>query len=144
MLGPRGIAELGTAEVSELDGQRVGGGPHSMVEVIASPAPGAMVEESPRTSAASVLAGLFAADEPTVDKHAGPGPFRRRKGASMNKGSSPMKVTAMPYDQPSRPHVRPRPPRGRANPTRVSPQGPSASCATSDGGFLQVCPCPSP
>ena len=113
-----------------------------MVEATASPAPGAMVEESPRTTAASVLAGLFAADEPTVDEQVGPGPFRRRKGASMNKRSSPTKMTAMPYGQPVRLH-RPRLPRGGANPTRVSPQGPSASCARPHGG-LEVCPRPSP
>ena len=100
-----------------------------MVEATASPAPGAMVEESPRTTAASVLAGLFAADEPTVDEQVGPGPFRRRKGASMKKRSSPTKVTATPYGQPVRLHLRPRPPRGGANPTCASPQGPSTSCA---------------
>ena len=84
-----------------------------MAEATASPAPGAMVEESPRSTAASVLAGLFVADEPIVDEQVGPGPFRRRKGASMSKRSSPTKVAAMPYGQP----------------------GPSASCARPHGGL---------
>jgi hypothetical protein len=55
--------------------------------------------------AASVLAGLVAADAPAVDESVGPGPFRRRKGASMHKKSSPAKGAAMPYGQPVRLHL---------------------------------------
>ena len=70
-----------------------------------SPTTAAGVKESPRTMAASVLAGLVAADAPAVDESVGPGPFRRRKGASMHKKSSPAKGAAMPYGQPVRLHL---------------------------------------
>ena len=106
-----------------------------MVEDVA---PGARVDESPRTTAASVLAGLFAADDPanSVDEAAqGPGPFRRRKGASMNKRSSPTKGAAIPFSQPVWLHARLIQPRGGANPSRASPQGPAASCARPPGGL---------
>ena len=58
--------------------------------------------------AASVLAGLVEDQAPAVAESVGPGPFRRRKGASMHKKSlpqEPAKGAALPYGQPVRLHL---------------------------------------
>ena len=74
---------------------------------VAAPSPpsAAGVKESPRSMAASVLAGLVEDKAPAVAESVGPGPFRRRKGASMHKKSSPSKGAALPYGQPVRLHL---------------------------------------
>ena len=73
--------------------------------VAPSPPSAAGVKESPRSMAASVLAGLVEDKAPAVAESVGPGPFRRRKGASMHKKASPAKGAALPYGQPVRLHL---------------------------------------